>query len=152
MSGPNVENLFPAIAQSFAVILIGYCFGRFNIIPPGEARTIGVLVGRLALPALLFKNLAILDLTTISWPFMGGILIAKLSVFVVVAVLTIVITRPINIGKGGLFGIFATQSNDFALGLPIGKPLEGRTVVSFPQIWSGIETRRILFVENTVAT
>ena len=123
MSGPNVDNLFPAIAQSFAVILIGYFFGRFNIIPPSEARTIGVLVGRLALPALLFKNLAILDLTTISWPFMAGILIAKLSVFVVVAVLTIIITRPINGGKGGLFGIFATQSNDFALGLPIGKPL-----------------------------
>ena len=112
MSGPNVDNLFPAIAQSFAVILIGYFFGRFNIIPPGEARTIGVLVGRLALPALLFKNLAILDLTTISWPFMGGILIAKLSVFVVVAVLTIIITRPISSGKGGLFGIFATQSNE----------------------------------------
>lgn len=151
MSGPNVDNLFPAIAQSFAVILIGYFFGRFNIIPPGEARTIGVLVGRLALPALLFKNLAILDLTTISWPFMGGILIAKLSVFVVVAVLTIIITRPISSGKGGLFGIFATQSNDFALGLPIGKPLEGRTVVSFPQIWSGNETRRILFVEKHIS-
>ena len=121
MSGPDVNNLFPAIAQSFVIILIGYLFGRFNIIPSSEARSIGVLVGKLALPALLFQNLAILDLTAISWPFMGGILIAKFAVFVIVAVITVVITRPFSLGKGGLFGIFATQSNDFALGLPIGK-------------------------------
>jgi len=125
MSGPDVNNLFPAIAQSFVIILIGYLFGRFNIIPSSEARSIGVLVGKLALPALLFQNLAILDLTAICWPFMGGILIAKFVVFAIVAVITVVVTRPVNLGKGGLFGIFATQSNDFALGLPIGKISEG---------------------------
>ncbi len=119
--GPDVNNLFPAIAQSFAVILIGYLFGRFNIIPPGEAKSIGILVGKLALPALLFKNLAILNLSAVSWSFMVGVLIAKSMVFVVVAVLTLIVSRPVSFGKAGLFGIFATQSNDFALGLPIGK-------------------------------
>ena len=120
-SGPAINKLFPAIAQSFAVILIGYLFGRFKIIPPNEAKSINILVGKLALPALLFKNLAILDLTTISWPFMAGILISKSVVFLVVVILTLIVTRPVNIGKAGIFGIFATQSNDFALGLPIGK-------------------------------
>lgn len=123
MSGsPDVNNLFPAIAQSFAVILIGYLFGRFNIIPPAEAKSIGILVGKLALPALLFKNLAILDLSAVSWRFLGGVLVAKSIVFIIVAVLTVIVTRPMNIGKAGLLGIFATQSNDFALGLPIGMP------------------------------
>lgn len=118
---PSLNNLFPAIAQAFAVILVGYLFGLFKIIPPGEARAISELVGKLALPALLFQNLATLDLGAINWRFMSGILIAKLSVFILTVILTLILSRPINIGKAGLFGIFTTQSNDFALGLPIGK-------------------------------
>lgn len=120
MSGPSVSNLFPAIAQSFAVIIIGYIFGFFKIIPVSEASSIGTLVGKLALPALLFKNLAILNLAAISWPFLGAMLVSKFTLFAVVALVTVVVSRPFNIGKGGIFGIFVTQSNDFALGLPIG--------------------------------
>ena len=118
---PSVSNLFPAIAQAFAVIIIGYVFGFFKIIVPKDAKSIGTLVGKLALPALLFKNLAILDLTSISWPFLGSMLLAKFCVFAGVALITVVVSRPFNIGRGGIFGIFATQSNDFALGLPIGE-------------------------------
>lgn len=121
MTAPSVNNLFPAIAQSFAVIIIGYIFGFFKIIPANEARGIGILVGKLALPALLFKNLAILDITAISWAFLGGMLVSKCSVFAGVVLITVIISRPFNIGRAGIFGIFATQSNDFALGLPIGE-------------------------------
>ena len=121
MATPSVSNLFPAIAQSFAIILIGYIFGFFKIIPVNEARSIGVLVGKLALPALLFKNLAILNVAAISWPFLGSILLSKFLVFVGVVIVTVLVSRPFNIGKGGILGIFVTQSNDFALGLPIGK-------------------------------
>ena len=119
--GPKVSNLFPAIAQTFAVIFLGYLFGIFKIILPSDSRSISQLVGKLALPALLFQNLAILDLSAVSWPFLAGILIAKATVFAIVVILTVIISRPRNIGKAGLFGIFATQSNDFALGLPIGE-------------------------------
>ena len=118
-----MDNLLPAIAQSFAVILIGYLFGWFKIIHPGDARAISELVGKLALPALLFQNLAVLDLSTICWGFMAGILVAKGTVFLVTVVLTLTLTR-LDAGKAGLFGIFTTQSNDFALGLPIGELLE----------------------------
>ena len=121
MTNPSVSNLFPAIAQSFAVIIIGYIFGLSKIIRVNETKSIGILVGKLALPALLFKNLATLDLTAISWPFLGGMLLSKFSVFVGVALITVIISRPFNIGRAGIFGIFATQSNDFALGLPIGE-------------------------------
>lgn len=118
--GAAADNLFPAIAQSFAIILVGYLFGLFKIIPPSEARAISELVGKLALPALLFQNLATLDLTAINWGFMSGIFIAKVTVFLVTTILTLIISRPFNIGRAALFGIFTTQSNDFALGLPIG--------------------------------
>ncbi len=120
MSGPSVDSLFPAIAQSFVIIILGYGFGFFNLISPKESKSIGILIGNLFLPALLFKNLAILNLSAVSWPFLGGMLLAKLSVFLVVAILTMLLSRPFKVGTAGLFGIFATQSNDFALGLPIG--------------------------------
>ena len=116
----DIGNLFPAIAQAFVIILIGYLFGRFRIVEPSEARSISTLVGKLALPALLAKNLLVLDLSTVSWRFLASILIAKLAIFVLVASITFIAIRPWNIGKAGLYGIFATQSNDFALGLPIG--------------------------------
>ena len=124
MSAPSVSvnNLFTAIAQAFAIIFLGYVFGRFKIIPPSEGKAIGTLVAKLALPALLFRNLAVLELSEISWPFMAAILIAKLLIFLAVGLVTILVTRPFNIGKAAIFGIFASQSNDFALGLPIGKP------------------------------
>ena len=118
MSGPSVDSLFPAIAQSFVIIAIGYGFGFFKLISPKESKSIGTLIGNLFLPALLFKNLAILNLSAVSWPFLGGMLLAKFSVFLAVALLTMILTR--QVGMAGLFGIFATQSNDFALGLPIG--------------------------------
>lgn len=122
-AGASVSNLFPVIAQSFAIIILGYIFGYFKIIPLNEARSIGTLVGKLALPAILFKNLAILDVTSISWPFLASILVAKLSIFLVVAIITVIVSRPFSVGKGGIFGIFVTQSNDFALGLPIGESM-----------------------------
>lgn len=120
MMKASLDNLFPAIAESFVIILIGYLFGRFKIVNPSDARSITTLVGKLALPALLFRNLAVLDLTKVSWVFLGCILLAKFAVFVAVAVVTFLVARPWNVGKAGLYGIFATQSNDFALGLPIG--------------------------------
>lgn len=119
MADSTLNNLFPAIAESFVIILIGYVFGRFKLIDPSEARSLTTLVGKLALPALLFRNLAILDLSNVSWRFLGSILTAKLIVFVVVAIITFIVSRPWHIGRAGLYAIFATQSNDFALGLPI---------------------------------
>lgn len=46
----------------------------------------------------------------------------QVTVFVLVCVLTLIVASPDNrYSKAGLYAIFATQSNDFALGYPIGK-------------------------------
>jgi predicted permease len=113
----DLNNLFPAIAESFLVILIGYLFGRFKWVDPSEARSLTTIVGKLALPALLFKNLATLDLSAVSWRFLGSVLTAKFIVFAAVVAITLIVTRKFN--RAGLYGIFTTQSNDFAIGLPI---------------------------------
>jgi hypothetical protein len=59
--------------------------------------------------------------SSVNWTFLLAISLSKAVVFILVAVVTVLVDRPINYGKSGLFSIFCTQSNDFALGYPIGK-------------------------------
>lgn len=45
-----------------------------------------------------------------------------MAVFALVCVLTLMVASPASrYSKAGLYAIFATQSNDFALGYPIGE-------------------------------
>ncbi|KAG0722565.1 Integral membrane protein GPR155 [Chionoecetes opilio] len=48
-----------------------------------------------------------------------------------VVVVTLLVYRPMDTGKAGLYAIFCTQSNDFALGYPIVAALYGKTHPEF---------------------
>uniref|UniRef100_UPI0037E75A7E lysosomal cholesterol signaling protein-like n=1 Tax=Semicossyphus pulcher TaxID=241346 RepID=UPI0037E75A7E len=116
----SVDKLFPALLECFGIILCGYIAGRANIITSTQAKGLGNFVSKFALPALLFKNMVLLDFGDVIWPFLWSILIAKVCVFSIVCVLTLIVASPEHrFSKAGLFSIFATQSNDFALGYPI---------------------------------
>ncbi|XP_014666770.1 PREDICTED: integral membrane protein GPR155-like [Priapulus caudatus] len=115
----SFSNLYPAILQCFIVILSGYCAGRTNLISSTEARGLGRFVANFALPALVFKAMVELRFDTVNWRFLGSILLAKTCVFVLVAFFTILLSRRNKLGKAGMYAIFSTQSNDFALGFPI---------------------------------
>lgn len=115
------ENLYPSLLQCFSVILVGYCVGRVGYISPTSSKGIGVFVGVVSLPALIFKSLVEIDYLKVNWSFLSSILIAKGTVFLSVVLFTLLLVRPTNFGKAGLFGILCSQSNDLALGLPLGK-------------------------------
>lgn len=117
----SIENLYPAIVQCFVIILFGYIAGRWDVITPTQGKGIGTFVSKFCLPALLFKNMCILNFGDVNWIFLLCILIAKSVVFFLVMTLCLLIKRPRNYGIAGLFAIFATQSNDFALGFPLRK-------------------------------
>ena len=117
----SVDNLYPAIVQCFVIILGGYIAGRASLITSVQGRGIGTFVSKFCLPALLFRSMVTLNFDTVDWRFLLGIGISKTVVFVGVVTLTLLVKRPLNLGYAGLFGIFATQSNDFALGYPICK-------------------------------
>ncbi|KAL7881832.1 hypothetical protein AOLI_G00086810 [Acnodon oligacanthus] len=124
----SIDKLFPALLECFGIILCGYAAGRANIITSTQAKGLGNFVSRFALPALLFKNMVLLDFGNVIWPFLWSILVAKLTVFFIVCVLTLLVTsRDNRFSKAGLFSIFATQSNDFALGYPIVEALYRNT-------------------------
>ncbi|KAG7227594.1 hypothetical protein INR49_005409 [Caranx melampygus] len=78
--------------------------------------------------------MVLLDFGNVVWSFLWSILIAKVSVFVVVCVLTLIVANPESrYSKAGLFAIFATQSNDFALGYPIVEALYQSTYPEYLQ-------------------
>ncbi|KAM8856063.1 lysosomal cholesterol signaling protein [Spinachia spinachia] len=130
----SIDKLLPALLECFGIILCGYIAGRANIITSAQAKGLGNFVSKFALPALLFKNMVLLDFRDVIWPFLWSILIAKAAVFVVVCALTLLVARPEGrYSKAGLYSIFATQSNDFALGYPIVEALYKSTYPEYLQ-------------------
>ncbi|TTH38814.1 Obg-like ATPase 1 [Bagarius yarrelli] len=116
----SIDRLFPALLECFGIILCGYIAGHSDLISVGQARCLGSFVSCFALPALLFRNMVQLQFANVVWSFLWSVLIAKVCVFGLVCVLTLMVASPDGrFGKAGLFAIFATQSNDFALGYPI---------------------------------
>ncbi|XP_005107005.1 integral membrane protein GPR155 isoform X2 [Aplysia californica] len=126
-SSISFDHLYQAILQCFVIILFGYVAGRASLISAVQSTGIGTFVSKFCLPALLFKNMCELQFSEVNWMFLVGILIAKVSVFILIALVTLLVKRPLNLGYAGIFGIFGTQSNDFALGYPIVQALYGET-------------------------
>ncbi|XP_007113833.1 lysosomal cholesterol signaling protein isoform X2 [Physeter macrocephalus] len=130
----SITRLFPALLECFGIVLCGYIAGRANVITSTQAKGLGNFVSRFALPALLFKNMVVLNFSNVDWSFLYSILIAKASVFFIVCVLTLLVASPDSrFSKAGLFPIFATQSNDFALGYPIVEALYQTTYPEYLQ-------------------
>lgn len=76
---------------------------------------------RLALPAMLFRAMATLDFRIVDWRILIALLIGKSVVFFSVLLFSLLLSwKPLQLGRAALFAILATQSNDFALGFPIG--------------------------------
>ncbi|KAK7901350.1 hypothetical protein WMY93_018119 [Mugilogobius chulae] len=125
------RQLFPALLECFGIIMCGYIAGRTDIITESQAKGLGNFVSKFALPALLFKNMVLLDFGDVIWAFLWSVLV---TVFVLVCVLTLMVASPESrYSKAGLYAIFATQSNDFALGYPIVEALYRSTYPEYLQ-------------------
>ncbi|CAI5969649.1 unnamed protein product [Closterium sp. NIES-64] len=99
---------------------------------PKSPRNLGhgglsLFVTKLALPALLFSGMASLDFSKVNWSFLLAVTIGKTAVFFLALGITMLldIGKPQVVGTGAVNGIFVSQSNDFALGLPIFQPIFG---------------------------
>ena len=97
-----------------------------------EAKGIEIFVGTFALPAMIFTALCTLNLSSVNWKFVLSIFITKTIIFLAVVVVTLLVNHGHNVGKAGLYSIFVTQSNDFALGYPILKALYGQSHPEYP--------------------
>ena len=80
-------------------------------------------MGTFCLPSLIFGSLCKINLFSVNWKFFSAILVTKAVIFFGVLLVTYVVGRKVN--KAGLYAIFTTQSNDFAVGLPIVQAIYG---------------------------
>ena len=116
-----LDNLLPVLMQTFAQVLLGYVAACRNLMPAAGTNGLGRFAAAFALPALVFKNMAVLNLGAASVGLVLGLLAAKGAVAVIVAVLTLVLvegdTRSWSLAA--LFAMVTTSQSDFAIGLPI---------------------------------
>lgn len=62
---------------------------RADIITESQAKGLGNFVSKFALPALLFKNMVLLDFGDVIWAFLWSVLVAKVGVCASVDVITL---------------------------------------------------------------
>ncbi|CAF2516302.1 unnamed protein product [Rotaria sp. Silwood2] len=113
------SDLYPALIQCFFIIGVGYVAGQLNLLTNTHSTGLSRYISNFALPAVVFKNLVDVQFERVSWEFIASVFIAKAFVFVLTAILSGIGERPINFASMGLYAIMASQSNDFALMLPI---------------------------------
>jgi len=143
-------SLIPALMKTFLVILAGYIFGLTNLYPKEHAGAIGRLCGTLLLPVAVFDAMATLLVTPEAWTFLYAVAICKGGIFFVVLIVSLIVDRRKGgIGRAAIWSVFSTQSNDFALGLPIFNVLysDKPTYVSFLYIVAPVN----LVVLNPIA-
>lgn len=143
------ETLLPALVQCFGIILIGYILGKAKILSQTQAQGLSTFVQYLSLPALIFVTVSTIPFTQIKWEFIASVFVAKTCVFLFVAVISMLLTHPHDMGKAGIFAISATQSNDFALGYPLFVALYQNTHPEYPMYLYIIAPIQLLIL-NTV--
>ncbi|KAF6208388.1 hypothetical protein GE061_016842 [Apolygus lucorum] len=126
-----LEKLYSALIECFGVIICGYIAGRVGLIKEQQTQGLATFVGTFSLPCLIFISLATLDLSSVNWYFLLSVFISKAIVFAFVLLITLLVTRPVDPGKSGLYAIFCTQSNDFAIGFPIISTVYGNSHKDF---------------------
>jgi predicted permease len=113
------QELYPALIQCFFIIGVGYVAGQLNLLTSTHSTGLSRYISNFALPAVVFKNLVDVQFQSVSWQFLASIFIAKTLVFLITAIISGIGERPRNFASMGLYAIMASQSNDFALMLPI---------------------------------
>lgn len=116
------SSIYPSLFQCFVIVILGYLAGRLQVISKEGGAGIAKFVWAFAMPAMLIHSLAVLHLGAVKWDFIWSIVLAKGVIFVAAVLITSALFRgPKMLSFAGMFGIFVTQSNDFALGLPLGE-------------------------------
>jgi malonate transporter and related proteins len=139
-SSTAILGLASALAQLSAVILFGYVAARTDFIKPSAAAGIGQLVGRAALPALLFKAIATADLGEVDPKIVAAHVLSKLVVLAVAVLVGLKTDRSEGGSRrwltAGAYGLFVVNSNDLALGVPMFTALYDAPTVTYVDVFA----------------
>ncbi|CEM21551.1 unnamed protein product [Vitrella brassicaformis CCMP3155] len=114
------SELATVLGTNFFAIGLGYAVLKLNYVTSEGVKGIGFIVGDLALPLLVFRAVALMDLASVDLGVLAACTIGKLIVQLAVVIATVLLDRsPSRWLRAGLFGLCVTASNDFALGVPV---------------------------------
>ena len=103
----------------FSVIAAGYGAGRFKVINADGLNGLNAFVYYFALPAMLFRVLAVRPIEDImNWGFLGAWALAGLSLYALVLVLSRILFR-VPVGTAALQALAVSFANTGYLGLPL---------------------------------
>ena len=72
-----LERLLQTLTNVIALQVLGYAFKKSGIMPADRAAGLGFFVANIALPSLLFRSLATLDVSIVNPAVVGAALISK---------------------------------------------------------------------------
>ncbi|OQR72650.1 integral membrane protein-like [Tropilaelaps mercedesae] len=125
-----VHDTSATLAQCVLITVAGYVSSRLRLLSEEQFQGVEKFTSNFALPALIFANMAAIDLQKTHLDLLFGIIIAKVVVLLGVMCAGFLFTssenKPYNMI--GLYGIFATMCNDFGIALPILKSLFGASL------------------------
>lgn len=116
---PALLTTFLISLPFFALIGCGFVSGRTGLTPATAVGGLNTFVFWFALPALLFRVLALRPFADLYQPaFLGAWLTGALIVYGTVALASMAFLRA-NVGAAGLYGLAAEFSNTGYLGIPL---------------------------------
>jgi len=134
--GGDVESLLPllgAVGRTSALVLLGFALKKGGLASSSTKQELGSFATTIALPAQVVKVLATITASDIAWGFFSGVVLTKLAVSSLAFACTHVLDRsPKSLSRSAIFAMFSTQSNDYALGLPIASAVFGNSQPHFP--------------------
>lgn len=113
----SLMGLFNTLFTTFGVIALGYVSKRTGFFSRDAKAGLGELVGKVALPALLFQAIATLKLSDLKPEFIVGVLSSKTLLWLLTVISARISGR--NLSDAAMWAIFVSNSNDLAQGYPL---------------------------------
>ncbi|XP_022701790.1 integral membrane protein GPR155-like isoform X4 [Varroa jacobsoni] len=125
-----VHDTSATVAQCVLITITGYVSSKLHLLNEEQLQGVEKFTSSLALPALMFTNMASIDLQKAHANMIFGIFMAKVAILLSVVCAGYYLSnrkkRPWNVI--GLYGIFSTMCNDFGIALPISSVKGDRSV------------------------
>jgi predicted permease len=117
----QILSLLSALTQAFSLIFAGFWASKSGYLSADASRGIGQLVGKVALPCLLFRAVATTKLDSVQPVVVATVFIAKIVALTVAATCGYMkhYHEKDSITIAGVFALFVTNSNDLAIGIPL---------------------------------
>ena len=113
----SFQQILPTLVQIFVTMLLGWLTGYYKVVGPSEAKGLNIYVAKFALPSLIFVSMATVDFSQINPAFLLGIFASKVSAFVFLVLIQVLIKKDPS--AGAIYAMFCTQTNDLGMGVPL---------------------------------